>query len=423
MNRTLLSVSLVSLAALWACNPSGPQPFDEARSDEERNLNPAVEAGEVEALVDGNSAFAFDLYQELRATEDGNIFFSPFSTSIALAMTYGGARGNTEAEMADALHFTLPQAQLHPAFDYLDLALENRNDDAVDQEHPFALHIANSLWGQTGYPFLTDFLDLLAINYGAGMSLLDFGSDPEACRLVINDWVEEETEGLIEDLIPEGAITDLTRLVLTNAIYFNATWNSPFEVENTADGTFWVSDGAPVTVPMMYQGALFPYAEGAGWQAVELPYDGDVLSMVVILPDDLETFEDTLDDAVVGGIVDQLSWEMVQLTMPKFSFDSSFELSDPLKEMGMVDAFTLGVADFTGIEDTYHELYISKVIHKAHIGVDEKGTEAAAATAVIMEGYGVPDENPLTLDHPFFFLIRDIPSDTILFMGRVVDPS
>ncbi len=252
----------------------------------EREAAPQVSENVLQALAAGNSVFAFDLYQALRR-EEGNLFFSPYSISVALAMTYAGARSDTEAQMADVLRFNLPQDRLHPAFNGLDQELAKRGEGAagVDGEG-FRLNIANALWGQTGYPFLPEFLDLLARNYGAGMRLVDFASDAEAARVTINDWVSEQTEGRIKDLIPPDVLDATTRLVLTNAIYFNAAWAKPFQETATADGPFYPLDGEQVTVPFMHQSDTFGYARGDGYQLVELPYSGHELSMVILLPDE-----------------------------------------------------------------------------------------------------------------------------------------
>lgn len=263
----------------------------------------------------------------------------------------------------------------------------------------------------------------MAENYGAGLRLLDFYA-PEEARVTINDWVSDQTEGRIEDLIPQGVIDNMTRLVLTNAIYFNAAWQYPFRKDRTADGTFYLLDGSEVTVPMMKQTESFGYAEGEGYQAVELPYEGRELAMVILLPEasGFEAFEGSLDAERVDAIVKDLTHKEVALTMPKFEFDSSFELAEILAGMGMPDAFN-EAADFSGMDGT-HLLFIKEVLHKAFVSVDEAGTEAAAATAVVMALKGLPSPPiEVAVDRPFVFLIRDIETAAILFVGRVVNPS
>jgi len=395
-----------------------------ARSEIQRVTAPDVAPSDLGDLVSGNSAFAFGLYQYLAEGND-NLFYSPYSISLALAMTYAGARGETERQMADTLHFILSQDRLHPAFNGLDLELDRRGEGAKGKDaEGFRLNIVNALWGQDGYEFLAEFLDLLAENYGAGLRLLDFAKAPEESRVTINDWVSDQTEGRIEDLIPKGIIDGLTRLVLTNAIYFNAAWSEPFEADQSDDGTFYPLDGSQVTVPMMRQTESFPYAEGEGYQAVELPYDGLELSMVILLPraGGFEAFEGSLDAERVDAIVKDLARRRVALTMPKFEFESAFSLKGALAAMGMPDAFT-GAADFSGMTGN-RDLFIAEVIHKAFVSVDEAGTEAAAATAVVMALSAMPEVPvEVTVDRPFVFLIRDIETGAILFVGRVVDPS
>jgi serpin B len=396
------------------------------QSDKERITSPDVTPNEQTLLVEGNSAFAFEPYQALKGKE-GNLFYSPYSISLALAMTYAGARGETAQQMADTLKFLLEPASLHPAFNWLDAELASRGEGAQGKDgEGFRLNIVNAIWGQKDYEFLSDFLDVLAENYGAGLRILDFITAPKESRLAINEWVSDQTEGRIKDLIPQGAIDEWTRLVLTNAIYFNAAWKYPFDGNMTTNGPFYLLDGGQKTVPMMRQDQFFGYAEGGGYQAVELPYDGDELSMVILLPasGDFEAFEKGLQAQQVDAIISGLQNTRVTLTMPKFEFDSEFSLKDTLSDMGMRDAFSPEDADFSGMTGNT-ELFISDVVHKAFVAVDEAGTEAAAATAVIVGTTSIPTEPPVevTLDRPFIFLIRDIETGAILFIGRVLNPS
>ncbi|MGD2148835.1 MAG: serpin family protein [Anaerolineae bacterium] len=421
MKNVLLGLVVAGvLLSLAGCG----EPAGAVRSEKQRVTAPDVDASDVMKVVGGDSAFAFDLYQSLKG-EDGNLFYSPHSISVALAMTYAGARGGTEKQMAETLHYVLSQDRLHPAFNALDLVLEERGEGAEGRdEQGFRLNIVNAIWGQKGYDFLTEFLDVLAENYGAGLRLLDFAKAPEEARVTINDWVSDQTEGRIEDLIPKGLIDPLTRLVLTNAIYFNAAWDHPFEERLTENGPFHLLDGSQVSVPLMQQTESFAFEEGDGYQAVELPYDSRELSMVILLPEagHFEAFEGSLDAQLVDAILEDLAPRQVALTMPKFEFDSSFELGQTLAAMGMPDAFG-EAADFSGMDGT-RRLSISAVVHKAFVAVDEAGTEAAAATAVIIAEVAVPEE-PLEvrIDRPFIFLIRDIETGAILFLGRVVDPT
>jgi len=387
-----------------------------AKSELERETSPNVPSEDLVALVQGNSAFACDLYQKIRS-DSGNLFFSPYSISAALAMTYAGARGETEQQMAEALHFTLPQERLHPAFNALDLALASEGNEN------FRLDIANALWGQIGQYFRSDFLDLLATNYGAGMWLVNFIEDAERARIKINDWVSEHTENKIENLLPPGAVNSLTRLVLTNAIYFHASWLFPFSV--TEENTFTLLDNSKVTAQMMYEVEELRYAEGEGYQAVELPYKNGDASMLIILPtlDKFNEFEMTLNAERVSEIVENLEYGNVDLKMPKFEFEKSLGLGQILPEMGVSVAFDPSRADFSGIDDN-RDLYITNVLHKAFISVNENGTEAAAATAVIVGTTGMPSPPvEISIDHPFIFMIRNNSTGAILFLGRVLDPT
>jgi serpin B len=420
IKKLLAILVIVLLLPVIAC--SEPAPGELLKSDKERITSPDVSTSEQALLVDGNSAFAFELYQALREQE-GNLFYSPHSISVALAMTYAGARGDTAEEMAATLHFMLEQDRLHPAFNWLDAELASRGEGAQGKDgEGFRLNIVNAIWGQKGYEFLTEFLDVLAENYGAGLRILDFINQTEESRLAINDWVSDQTEGRIKDLIPQGVINVATCLVLTNAIYFNAAWKYPFDEKMTANGPFYLLNGEQITVPMMRQTEAFGYTDGEGYQAVELPYDGEELSMVIVLPEagNFEAFEEGLQVPQVCDIINSLRPSGVTLTMPQFEFDSEFSLKNTLEDMGMPSAF--GAADFSGMTGT-RDLYIRDVLHKAFVSVDEAGTEAAAATAVAMEEMAPEPRVEVTIDRPFIFLIRDIETGTILFVGRVLDPA
>ncbi|MBA7678777.1 hypothetical protein ES703_87055 [subsurface metagenome] len=450
MSKTRLSVGIVllSLVTLIMSGCATPQPIPSPtpapapapspppsptpapisvnilQSEKPRITSPEVNESDFTMLVEENSAFAFDLYQLLRQ-DTNNVFFSPYSISQALAMTYSSARGETEKQMSDTLHFVLSQDRLHPAFNGLDIELSKRGEGAQGKdEEGFRLNIVNAIWGQEDYRFLSEFLDVLAEHYGAGLRALDFVNAPEESRITINDWVSEQTEGRIEDLIPEGAIDALTRLVLTNAIYFNAAWQFPFNEDATTDGPFYLLDGGEVIVPMMTQTESFGYTKGDDYQAVELPYDGQELSMIILLPSDgqFENFESSMVYQRVTEIISSLAGQQVNLTIPKFEFESEFSLKKALTTMGMPVAFSAD-ADFSGMTGN-RDLAIDDILHKAFVSVDEAGTEAAAATAVIMTLTAVPAPPVVvTVDRPFIFLIRDIETGTILFIGRVVNPS
>lgn len=421
MGFTVILLALMALPIL-ACGT------DELRSAVERETSPEVSASDLSDLVHGNTAFAIGLYQNL-SDEDGNIFFSPHSITLALAMTYTGARGETERQMADTLHFLLPQDSLHPAVNALDLELSSSGTDEGNGD--FELNIVNALWGQTGCSFSPQFLDQLAESYGAGVRPMDFVGSPEESRIAINDWTSDQTEGRIMELIPPEGVNPLTRLALTNAIYFKARWLRPFSPAATGDGPFHLLDGSMVNVPMMRETDSFGYARGSGFQALSLPYDVHRFSMVILLPDRqrFTEFEQSLDAETVNSIIEDLEWTEVSLSMPKFRFESSFELGDSLEAMGMPDAFDDHSADFSGMGVTGcpgsgdAQLFIADIFHRAFVLVNEEGTEAAAATAVIMEAESAPPQPiPVSVDRPFLFLIRDSQTGAVLFLGRVLDP-
>lgn len=439
-SKIVLSMLALATVAAVGCDnstpPDQPDPSDPQecsdpdkagcviRSDKQRIMSPDVPTGDQVSLVKGNSGFALDLYQQVRGKE-GNLFYSPFSISMALAMTWAGAKNETESAMAGTLRFELPQEKLHPAFNWLDLELSSRGQGAKASDGKgFRLNVVNALWGQVGHNFEQPFLDTLGVNYGAGMRIVDFQTDPQGSADLINGWVKTETEGKIDKLVPVEAITDATVLILTNAIYFNAAWKEPFEVEDTTDGAFTKEDGSQVTVPMMSGYKEAGYAEGDDFQALLLPYEGDELSMVFVLPAQggLADFEASLDadklDAIAGGATEHA----VDVKMPKFQFDYELGLKQTLKDMGMEIAFTPGAADFTGI-NSKGAPFIEDVLHKAFIGVNEAGTEAAAATAVIVGEESAPEPAAISLDRPFLFFIRDNATGSLLFVGRVADPS
>ena len=387
---------------------------------------------EVQLLVAGNSVFALDLYRTLSAG-DGNLFFSPYSISQALAMTYAGARGDTERQMADTLHFLLPRDMLHPAFNSLYLDLDSRSGGKGNNDPSgFKLNVANSLWAQHDYRFLDEFLAVIAANYGAGVRPVDFRGEPEESRLRINEWVAGETEDRIRDLIPpETFERQPAALALVNAIYFNAAWLHEF-TELPRPIPFHLLDGNEVAVPMMKRASKSGYARGDDYQAVNLEYKFADMSMIILLPDagNFEVFESSLDDNLLGWILEDVETRGVVLTMPKFEFSSTFALADTLRTMGMSNAFDDRSADFSGMDDRSCAagdipcLAISKVIHKAFVSVDEEGTEAAAATAVLVFPVSAAPGPPVevAVDRPFIFLIRDRETGSILFVGRVLDP-
>ncbi len=409
-----LMLPLVSACAL----PPGAATVSASTS---RELEPEAGDAEIASVAAAVNGFGLDLYRALAAERDGNLFFSPYSIALALTMTYAGARGQTAEEMAAVLGLALPDEQVHPAMNALDLALHAGEDQGLDSYEPPIFRSANALWGQDGLGFEEAFLETLAANYGAGMRVTDFAKSEEA-RAAINAWVEEQTEERIKDLIKPGMLSALTRLVLTNAVYFKAQWQNPFLESATEDGTFHQWDGTDVTVPMMRQTESLGYYAADGIQVVELPYAGQSHSMLILLPEEgqLADLAAGLDEARLRELVGGLKRQTVALTMPRFEYEAEFELGEVLAGMGMPTAFGEG-ADFSGMT-TEADLYISEVVHKAWVAVDEKGTEAAAATAVIMVEAAIPMEPvEMVVDRPFLFAIRHRSTGALLFVGQVAE--
>ncbi len=411
-------------------DPTNEIKYEPPDPEKHRDDSPDISEYKWEEQVKGNTEFTLEFYDKISDNND-NVFFSPHSISLTLAMAYAGARNETKSQMADALNFT---NDLHAAFNYLDAELASRgNIQNNDDGDRFALTVDNSLWGQTGYEFNDQFLDVLAFNYGAGLKLLNFSEASEDSRVVINNWISKETYGKIENLLQKGAISSDTRFILTNTVYFKASWKLPFEEELTQNVLFTLLDGTKLTVPMMSKKHDYKYVKDNGYEAVELDYYGEELSMVIILPEIeyFKMFEELLNTSELDIILKSLQKEYIQLKMPKFTYEpSSASLKDRLKEMGMEAAFkpcgggftSSECSDFSGIDGT-RGLFISDVIHKAFISVDEDGTEAAAATG--FPGPGSTDITPIpvTIDHPFIFFIRDTKTEVILFMGRIMNPA
>ena len=378
---------------------------------------------DVKAVARGNAAFACDLYARLKTRAKGNLFFSPYSVSTALAMTYAGAAGNTAAQMKKVLRFNLPPERLHPAFGALQRVVGRGQKKSYWQ-----LVVANALWPQKGYSFTPSFVKMVKDYYASGLRPLDYQKSPERARRNINHWVAKKTNNKIKNLLARGMVSRMTRLVLTNAIYFKARWLRKFHKSQTKPMDFRLSPKKKVKVKMMFQKDEFGYAEVDGLQVLEMPYYGWGLSMVVLLPkeiDGLGTLENNLTPANLVKWLAAVKWRQVKVYMPKFKFSSRFGLKETLSAMGMGVAFTNG-ADFSKMT-IREKLVISAVIHQAYVAVDEMGTEAAAATAVAMAGAAAPGPPPppppaFKADHPFLFFIRDRRTGGVLFIGRVVNP-
>lgn len=370
-------------------------------------------------LAQANTGFALDMYG-LLCQDEGNIFYSPYSISTALAMTYAGACRNTEKEMAQVLHFGLPQEKIHSAFYELQSHLQR-----IQEEEPVILNIANALWTEKTYELKKEFLDLTKKYYDANIFPVDFRHDPDKSRIKINDWVEDKTEEKIKDLLGPDTINQLTRLVLTNAIYFFGEWEHTFNPKATRESIFWLDENKNVKIPMMYQESPFGYGVVDGIQVLEMPYKGDSLSMVVFLPekkDGIKKLESSLSPENMKKWITVLRRQEVETYFPKFKMTQKFNLNDVLRSLGMKEAFTR-TANYSNMEPN-GELFISDVVHKAFVEVDEQGTEAAAATAVVMELAAMPMDTPVfKADHPFVFVIRERTTNSILFIGRLMDPT
>ena len=399
---TLIIISILSVHVSGMSNPP-------------ENINPAA----IELIVEKNNMFTFDLYQKLK-NNSGNIFFSPYSISTALAMIYGGAVGETEIQMAKTLHFNLDQKIFHKEFSALQESLNESNKSSS-----VSFNIANSLWLQNDYNFLKSYLNLIKENYDSEFNCLDFRKTEKA-RKTVNSWVEKKTKAKIKNLIKEGMIGEMTKLVLTNAIYFKGIWEKAFDKKATRPLPFYLNEKKSKNVAMMYQKGKFRYRQDSkmNLQAIELPYDGERLSMLILLPEEKEgitQLEEKINENVITEISQKFQSTKLKLFLPKFKMINEFSLEKILSSMGMPNPFS-NQADFSGMTGV-KDLNIDKVIHKAFVDVYEEGTEAAAATAVTMRKMFIPQEIPVfKADHPFIFIIRDDITKSILFMGRVSEP-
>lgn len=419
--REVLTASgALATAALAGCLGDVPASSEPDVNDEHR-----------EELVRANTEFALEFHRELLGqSEEPNVFSSPHSVSVAMAMLYAGARGDTEHGMADAMRYTLGE-DLHPATEALSVDLDGRVDSADDsglvdrilgRDGSFDLSVANALWGSDSFPYREEYLDTVEEHYDAGLREVDF-ADSERTRAEINEWVAGETNDRIEEILPEGSITANTRLVVTNAIYLLADWEKQFDPDDTSEGEFTALDGSAEQVQMMRQTTEFPFVAAEGLALVELPYVGEELSMVVIVPDgefvEFEPFETDLDADQLDELLSELDPTETEVVLPKFEFGFDAHLNETLAALGMEQAFDPGNADFSGMADA--ELAIGDVFHESYIAVDEAGTEAAAATASTVEEDSAPPA--VIADRPFLFLIRDRPTGAILFLGRIGDMS
>jgi serpin B len=401
----------------------------------ERATDPQVDDEVFAGLISDQREFALSLLRQLAAGTGDSLFVSPYSIAAALAMVYAGADGDTRRQMAQTLHFPLDDDVLHPAFNRLERELAARAELEPDNDgDAFRLDVVNQTWGHETFQFQQAYLDLLARYYGAGMRQVDFRTAFEQVRLEINDWVAEQTGQRIEDLLPPRSLDADTRFVLVNAIYFLGSWKHAFEEDQTSERPFTRLDNSRVAVPMMQQTASFGHHADERTVAVSLPYVGDEIELVAMMPADasadFQEWAGTLDREQFDRVLESMSRREVVLYFPRFESGSDLKLSDVLKRMGMVDAFDECDADFrgiTGIDPCIPDrsLYIDEIFHKSYVEIDEAGTEAAAATAVVMTRVTAVGPEPPTVrfDRPFYYFIHDRPTGTLLFVGRMLDPT
>ncbi len=462
-HRPLLALSLVFLLA--ACGSTAPEtpdnqddpvnqgdhdgdgdgatdldpPGESIQSALSREDEPDVDAGTRAQLSADNRDFAFSLFAQLREgdeiEEDENIFLSPHSISIAMAMAYAGADNQTREQMAEVLQINLSDDDLHSAYNALDQELATRSEVETEDGDAFDLDIVNQTWGQQDFNFEKEYLDILARHYGAGMRVVDFVNDFEEIRVAINEWVEARTNDRIQDLLPEGVINRLTRFVLVNAIYFYGSWENAFNEELTTDQPFHLADGSTVDVPLMSQEHQYGYFKDDTTIAASLPYVGNQVSLIAFMPadesDDFHQWEAGLERAHFDEIASAVRQHRdVQVYFPRFESEGDFSLKEPFDEMGMEDAFDTCDADFekiTGIGPCIpmQSIYISDILHKTFVSIDEEGTEAAAGTAVIFgtTDSAVPEVMEVRFDRPFYYAVYDHGTETILFLGRLMNPA
>lgn len=385
-------------------------------------------AGEPDAIpevVAGLHVLAGGLYGPLSA-EQGNVVLSPYSVAVALGMTLPGAGARTAAEMRNVLGVT-DDARFHSGLNALTMYIEGLagpQDRTDGSKAELALDAANQLYGQEGVDWDRDFLDLLAREYGAGLQTVDYKSANEQARVLINDWVAGRTHDRIPDLIPIGVLDPLTRLVLVNALYLKAPWEVPFEKSLTEPAPFHRPDGSRVDVETMVQPTLTTtMARGDGWRAAQVPYAGRMLAMTLVLPDPgrMRELERLLTAGGLADVLSEVRPAMLDLRLPSWTFRTPASLNGVLQQLGMKTAFDPHRADFRPMTRDL-DLYVSAVLHECFVAVDEEGTEASAATAVVLRETSAPVTEPFHVDRPFLFVIHDVEHGTPLFLGRVDDP-
>jgi serpin B len=435
--KAVLSLAALAILIVLLAGCIGPEPSGQAGQTPPATNTPRPSPYSAENVVDANNGFALDLYAQLAQDTDGNLFFSPYSISSALAVTYEGARGQTADEIRSVFHFPENRTFMREGFAGTIAAIDSGSSK-------YTLRTSNALWAEKTFPFLPEYVSIAEETYGAKTTNLDFINRPDESRMIINRWVEDQTEDKIRDLLPDGSISPTTRLVITNAIYFKGTWVKQFDANKTTDEDFRTGSGTTVRVPMMQRtdvDAIYRYNETDTLQVLAMPYGsgngaqqskpyepgkGTQLSMLVLLPrnGDLDAVGRSLDLASLDELSQHLRYRRVMVYFPKFTMQTKYSLPDALGAVGMPMAFT-GAADFSGM-DGRQDLYIDDVIHQAYVDVNEEGTEATAATGggMSLSSYRTEKE-PVPVfraDHPFIFLIKDDETGNILFMGRVENP-
>ena len=442
-SKILFSIVMISALMLGACvpvqSPTEPYPVDETEEPSNAEdqpgdvtdssgdvayiVDPQADPKAVRQLAQSNNGFALALYQALR-DQDGNLIYSPYSIFQALLMTAAGAEGATASQMASVLGVDLNNPEIHNLMNALNKVLTTQPEYLQSDAQPLTFNIANAVWAQKDFHFEQSFLDTLSANYNAGLKLVDF-NNPEDARALINLWVAAQTNEKIQELIPEGLLDQMTRMVLTNAIYFKGAWSNQFEEKDTEDGSFTLLDGSSKTVPFMHGNFTLSALVSDKIQSIRLPYEGGTYAMAAIMPlENFAEFEAQLTAADLEQLLNSLqsSSAIVDLSMPKFQAESRFGLGEILAGLGMPDAFDAQKADFSGMTGK-PDLMISSVLHQATIDVNEEGTEAAAATAVAMSMTSMPGQSyTIRLDKPFIYVIYETTTNTITFMGRVVNP-
>ncbi len=400
-----------------------PGDVSDSSGDAAYIVDPQADPEAVRQLAQSNNGFALALYQALR-DQDGNLIYSPYSIFQALLMTAAGAEGATASQMASVLGVDLNNPEIHNLMNALNKALTTQPEYLQSDAQPLTFNIANAVWAQKDFHFEQSFLDTLSANYNAGLKLVDFNK-PEDARALINLWVAAQTNEKIQELIPEGLLDQMTRMVLTNAIYFKGAWSNQFEEKDTEDGSFTLLDGSSKTVTFMHGNFTLSALVSDKIQAIRLPYEGGTYAMAAIMPlENFAEFEAQLTAADLEQLLNSLqsSSAIVDLSMPKFQAESRFGLGEILAGLGMPDAFDAQKADFSGMTGK-PDLMISSVLHQATIDVNEEGTEAAAATAVAASVTSMPGQSySIRLDKPFIYVIYETTTNTITFMGRVVNP-